>query len=530
MSFEDRLRSAIQDEADGGRLPLDFTSRVMGGLPGRHRLVRWRFPLAAVGTAAAAILAVALVTSLIAVGSRPTASPASTVPTSAATTASALPTVRPSDVASADSLAIPAEIGGEPVFRRAIALAHAAFMDDASTFLVGGTLGSYSMICPAPIASLSTVERRLVSLCDGVVLDGMSGVHLVGDEAWAWPQFRGVDVVIRVHTHDARASECPAALRPECEAAIVADMLVWVAPASTDDHRATVVDAAAGRYDDGLPRSVGGQPVHRGGAALAFANASTDESSFLIGGWLTVQPGLSACIPTGPAGAAWLGDCGRPTLSDRAGIHDAAIAPSVTFRFASGVLGSGPVVASVHVHDPRAAECTNSVDACDRMMVVERVLWTGDSATDPRGLDADAVATALRSVDPNLSMMPLGPDSLISGCAMAMIPAAAEFVVIGGAVDPPGVTMVQVASTSQGLARAIPEGRGADAALKANGVACTSISGGAGQTHPGTVVSRRLAFDNVVLLVATHQNPTAADRAFLDRLAAALQQADSLYR
>ena len=34
---------------------------------------------------------------------------------------------------------------------------------------------------------------------------------------------------------------------------------------------------------------------------------------------------------------------------------------------------------------------------CDRMMVVDGVVWNGDAATDPVGLTPDKVATALRS-------------------------------------------------------------------------------------------------------------------------------------
>src|SRR5262245_52632235 len=40
------------------------------------------------------------------------------------------------------------------------------------------------------------------------------------------------------------------------------------------------------RYDDGLPREIGGQPVLRGQAAIDFAATRTDDTPFLITGWV----------------------------------------------------------------------------------------------------------------------------------------------------------------------------------------------------------------------------------------------------
>ena len=186
----------------------------------------------------------------------------------------------------------------------------------------------------------------------------------------------------------------------------------------------------------------------------------------------------------------------------------------------------GPVVASVHVHDARAGECTNSVAACDGMMVVERVLWAGDSATDPRGLDPDGVARALRSIDPSLAMPPVGPDNSASDCGIAS-PPGNVFTVSVGVVDPPAVTSVVIAPTAQALARTIPQNWGADAAAKTRAIVCTDISGGANRTHPATVTFRRLIFDNVALLVETSKVPSAADRDLLNRLETALGSADT---
>jgi hypothetical protein len=138
------------------------------------------------------------------------------------------------------------------------------------------------------------------------------------------------------------------------------------------------------RYADGIPRTIGGAPVLRAGAALAQAQAATDSTPFLIGGWVTYLPGERFCTLHAADDTSWLHDCVTAQLSDRAGAEDPALAAVVTFRFVLAGLTSGPVVASVEVHDPRAGECGGAAAACERLMVVERIVWSGDAATDPR--------------------------------------------------------------------------------------------------------------------------------------------------
>ena len=60
MTIEERIRVALEDEADGGRLPLGFSDRVVRSLPRRGPVVRWRLPLAAASAAAVIVVAALL--------------------------------------------------------------------------------------------------------------------------------------------------------------------------------------------------------------------------------------------------------------------------------------------------------------------------------------------------------------------------------------------------------------------------------------------------------------------------------------
>jgi hypothetical protein len=166
------------------------------------------------------------------------------------------------------------------------------------------------------------------------------------------------------------------------------------------------------------------------------------------------------------------------------------------------------------------------------MMVAEQTVWTGDSATDPRGLDATAVAAALRSVDRALTITPVGPAVSPIDCS-APFPGAVGYVVSG--VDgvgfdgvPPTVTYVGIAPTEQTRARVVPIAPTMSDTLGPKASICKVVSGGASNPHPGTYVQRWLVYDNVALTVSVHEVPTTADRAFLDALFAALGRADPL--
>lgn len=278
------------------------------------------------------------------------------------------------------------------------------------------------------------------------------------------------------------------------------------------------------RYADGLPRSLDGRPVLRGAAALAHAQSTTDDTPFLIGGWVTYLPGVSAC-PNQPVGdTSWLHDCVMVGFSDLAGAEDPGLTEAVTFRFVLHGLSSGPAVAEVDVHDPRASSCGSAAPACERLMVVRRIVWAGDQATQPRPLSAEAVQTVIQAVQGAADMTLFGPSSAIEDCG-SDLSAARLYLVANNESSVPAVTLVELEPSSIARNRALSLATGPEGALKPAAVACTSLN-----TTPTSSVGveyRWLAVQNVALLVRTHDGPTSADGAFLDALAAGLEGAAS---
>ena len=521
MTIDERIRVALEDEADGGRLPLGFSVRVIRSLPQRRPVVRWRLPVAA-ASAAAVVVVAALVAAQISPAPAPAATASPGVGSPPAVMVSGSPTNGPSKEPSPAPATttypdgVPVSIGDQPVLRGKDIVAHAVAATDDSSFLITGRFGYLAMFC---VAQFSPPPAPLLQTCGGFEL-GTVVVH--GPIVATWSRFFGRPLVARVHAHDPQAEACPPASRATCNKELVAEALVWVPPADPNDHRADVVDGSAGRYDDGLPRGIGGQPVLRGADAIARAQATTDTSSFLVGGWVTRRWGPSSC-PVQLAGQeTWSFECGAPTFADLAGTVDGTLGGAITYRFAMDGLATGPVVVSAHVHDPRALECSPDPAICDGMMVVERIVWAGDSATDPSRLSPADVAAALRSVDPARSMTPVGPDASPTTCA-PLVPGAASYVVLRATDETAPVVMyVAVATDRQALVRAVPVAEGTTGALSPKARICATVTGGASNPNSTSTVERWLTFDNVALIVSIHAIPTTADRAYLDRLTAAL--------
>lgn len=412
-TLEDRVRVAMEAEAGGGRLPAGFAAGVVATLPTREPTVRFkpRLPFAAAG-AAAVVAIVAILASQVAPAPGPSTSPSTT---SAGATPSRPSAATPREVAPTYSDGLPRSIGGQPVYRGPEAATHAVAMTDATPFLMGGRYALLVSAC-APVIGPPRPTNPLLPTCEVTLLDG---IPVIPNGLLVFARDGVTEVVVRAHVTDPRSVACGPLLQPRCEKAIVVEQVLWVGPVAQGDHRADVVDTLAGRFEDGLPRSIGGQPVHRGSEAITFATTVGDTSPFLVGGWFTQRYGPFRCAAALPGHQDWQDDCGRPGFADMAGAIDGRMYPAITFRFGGLDLVSGPVVVSVHVHDPRAAECTPDPTICDRMMVVDGVVWSGDPATDPVGLTTDKVAAALRSVDPNSSRRRLVPAFLpgIAGLA-----------------------------------------------------------------------------------------------------------------
>jgi hypothetical protein len=314
----------------------------------------------------------------------------------------------------------------------------------------------------------------------------------------------------------------PVVSAPAPSVAPSSPVVVTSAPTAVASVPAATGTTITDRYPDGLPRTIEGVPVLRGAAALAHALAVTDDTPFLIAGWVTWVPGIRYC-PLFSDGSTWLRDCGRPALSDLAGAQDSPLTDAITFRFVIDQVSTGPIVAQVRVHDPRSSTCGTAAAECDRMMVVLATVWTGDDATAARPLSIDAVELALRGLEAAVDIVPRG-SALAFPCGSDLAAADVYYLAAPERVWPL-VTAIEVEPSVAARKRALDVPTGASGSLTDAALTFTGFS----RTPSGSWSEecRWLAISNVALLVRTHHGPTKADRAFLDQLAAALERAAS---
>lgn len=293
------------------------------------------------------------------------------------------------------------------------------------------------------------------------------------------------------------------------------------APTATLLPRPTV--DMTGRYPDGIPSTFDGQPVIRWDAALAKRDTATDATTFLTAVWLNIPVGFFMCPashadPSAPS-TTWLIDlgCRFDYVSAEAGGTPTTQFGVTTFLFYKGELTTGPAIMRVHVHDPRATQCGYQKAICDRMIVVDDIVWSGDAVTDPHPLSVADVMAATTQVSETSGLRAPGPSvfgcgaSATEGLIMcpAMTPGASYTSPVAGAVVLPSV---------DALARALPAYTpGVDGALGPSAVLWTE--GGS----LGSWVYRWLIVDNVGIIVRTDDGDAAADRAFLTKLFAALK-------
>lgn len=279
------------------------------------------------------------------------------------------------------------------------------------------------------------------------------------------------------------------------------------------------------RYDDGMPRVIGDQPVLRGQAAVDFAATRTDDAPFLIAGWVDYIGGQRYCaMGPQPDRYSWRTDCVAAGIADRAGTRDSALAAAVTFHYALDGLRTGPVVAVVRVHDPRASDCGSEVRTiCESMMVVQRVTWSGDAATVSGPLTPDGVRTALARLGLAREMGTSCTVPPWAGCGVERLPSADAYPFAVADDLATGVIAIDIEPTPEALQRALPQAPGVDAAMKKGAIV----------THAGSKLGfgapwvwrddRWLVVGNVALLVRTHSPATSGDRTLMERLVAALR-------
>lgn len=271
---------------------------------------------------------------------------------------------------------IPREINGERVLLMDEAYGPLTRPDGPQRMLVGGWYSDHPMPCPS---QSGTPVSPLVPRCSGAQLSetlepGGLTIAVVPDRTDI-PRGR---VVLRVHTGDPRASSCPEPDRPYCERAIVVDDVVWRKPLAP----------LAGRFPDGIPMVIDGEPVLRAVDARNVADGQTDASSFLVGGWYIGPQPVPCPAPIDRHPLAW--SCGPAMLGERPATGALALGPGPT-------ISEGPVVVAVHVHDPSASGCLPENRArCEMTIVVDRVVWSGDEVTNTAPLRIQDVVMALR--------------------------------------------------------------------------------------------------------------------------------------
>ncbi len=171
-----------------------------------------------------------------------------------------------------------------------------------------------------------------------------------------------------------------------------------------DGTPAPVTSPEGPLYPDGIPMTLGGEAVLRPTEAAAHAAASTDASTFLVGGWVSsVFPYAGCPLPSGSAAelaldagfcASYLTEAPANDVVGPLKLHFEASVP--------GWAGAGAVIVRVHTHDPLAASCDPpNVDACEHAVVVDAMVWNG------LALGSDGLPTAIEG-QPTITV----PDAL----------------------------------------------------------------------------------------------------------------------
>ena len=295
-----------------------------------------------------------------------------------------------------------------------------------------------------------------------------------------------------------------------------------VAPTPTAVPRPTI--DMTGRYPDGIPTTFDGQPVIRWDAALAMRDTAKDATQFLTGAWLTIPVGVFMCPashadPSAPS-TTWIdnGGCQFNYVSVDAGGQLAIQRAVTTFRFYKGTLTTGPAIMRVHTRDPRATQCGYQKAICDKMIVVDDIVWSGDAVTDPHPLSVADVLAATTQVSQTSGLRAPGP--AVFGCGADAI----DGLIMCPQMEPgvqytsPVAGAVLLPST-EAMARALPTLEpGVDGALMPSAVSRSQGGSFGGWDY------RQLVVDNVMIEVRTSVgSPSESDLAFLTRLVAALK-------
>jgi hypothetical protein len=209
---------------------------------------------------------------------------------------------------------VPTEIAGEHVYRATDqgSFASLSAASPTGTFLLGGPVGAADPISACPVPQISEAELKLVPYCSWVSVDGVQ----LSPKGLAIADMRNRVVVVRVHVNDPLATQCPAEVRPRCQAAVVVEGVVWqgeplagptqvAGPTPTPGGQGNPIPAPTDQVGpDGVPATLNGAPVYRASNLPAV-------QTFLLGGKLTREascPAPSAPLAKPPSCGYWMLD------------------------------------------------------------------------------------------------------------------------------------------------------------------------------------------------------------------------------
>ncbi len=130
---------------------------------------------------------------------------------------------------------------------------------------------------------------------------------------------------------------------------------------------------------NGVPVSIDGRTVLQGANVQAAAESATDDTRFLVGGWIIiVHPDCEPYPPTVDVADV----CGAGPFLSYAPMagglipQDAHLSQIVLSRLPVLLDTNGPFVFEVHARDGLAAQCDPALrSACERALVADDLVW-----------------------------------------------------------------------------------------------------------------------------------------------------------
>jgi hypothetical protein len=335
-----------------------------------------------------------------AVTSSPTAPPA---PTPAATTALVL-----------GSDGLPTMLDGQPVYRPSGA--SGVTLDD-TPFLVGGWTRFQGLSCPSAASSTPPTPVQAAALA--LLWSGCPAGTVLADiphGADLWWQLRNPAglifpdpgaIVVRVHTHDPAARNCPPESFANCDGAIVIEAVLWDRPgplpspsvgpiAATMSVGDFVAAAKAGTLPDGEIELHGYWSFRHVGHSCAAPTEPTGDLEYYCSdgefGITERNEPILTYLPGGITGGGRAvrasGPAMTPFLSNTQFLALAYFGPDLPYGGYNQATGLWPLPIPItvvgHVGDPRAADCRPSArQLCRDRLVVDAIVEYDPASVPP---------------------------------------------------------------------------------------------------------------------------------------------------